>query len=87
MTRLYPTVAIFSALLLCTAVAAQSQDDGQRRRRGPPPEALEACEGASENDTCTIQTRDGEKQGTCRLSPRGEAPLACVPNDRPQRRH
>lgn len=43
----------------------------------PPPQALEACEGRSNESACSVDTPHGRLSGTCRDVPSGE--LACVP--------
>lgn len=56
------------------------------RRRGPPQEAIDACNGLSENATCSFESpRRGTMDGTCSMSPRGEE-LACRPADGGRRR-
>jgi hypothetical protein len=66
-------------------ILAQSKSPPQNENRpGPPPkEALSACQGKSENTSCSFtDTRRGaEIDGTCRKVPEGQT--ACVPNDGP----
>ena len=68
--------------VLCLGLLAQAQPPGgsDRGRPGPPPEAFEACSGASEGETCTVNTPHGTLDGTCQQVPDAEE-LACVPND------
>ena len=67
-------------------IVAQSKAPAQNENRpGPPPEeALSACQGKSENTSCSFtDTRRGSAvDGTCRKTPQGQS--ACVPNDHPQ---
>lgn len=51
----------------------QGNRDG---RRGPPPEAIEACSGRGDGDTCGFSTPRGQMTGTCRTVPEGQK--ACV---------
>jgi len=73
---------ILAAGTLSLGLLAQAQPPGgsDRDRRGPPPEAIEACSGASEGETCTVVTPHGTLDGTCQQVPDAEE-LACVPND------
>ena len=77
---------LLSAFLLAS-VAAWAQPGGNGGgRRGPPPEAIEACSGKSEGDTCSFRGRRGDVTGQCRLPPNGgQGELACAP-DRGRRR-
>jgi len=57
---------------------------GMNDRRGPPPEALSACEGSSDGNSCSFTGRNGEAlSGTCHTH--GEQ-LACAPSGRPPMR-
>lgn len=76
----------FTALLLISGIAV-----GQERReprRGPPQEAFDACDGASDGDSCTVETPEGEVEGECRV-PRHEddrGDMVCVPDHPPEHR-
>ncbi len=61
-------------------VQAQPPDGSDRGRRGPPPEAFEACSGASEGETCTVDTPHGTLDGSCQQVPDADE-LACVPKN------
>ena len=50
---------------------------GQGRHHGPPPEALEACEGGQDGDSCSVETPHGTLDGECHDTPDGQ--LACAP--------
>lgn len=67
-------------------IIAQNNAPGQNGDRpGPPPkEALSACEGKSENSSCSFNDaqRGEQLNGTCLKTPRGEA--ACAPDDMPR---
>lgn len=57
---------------------------GMNDRRGPPPEALSACEGSNEGNSCSFTGRNGEAlSGSCRSH--GDQ-LACAPSGRPPMR-
>lgn len=51
-------------------------------RRTPPPEALSACEGKSEGESCNFEAPMGEITGVCRRVPEGQT--ACVPGGGPR---
>ena len=60
------------AAILCAsaipALAASSEDNQQHsgKRHMPPPEAIEACKGLSEKDTCQFNGRNNElMSGVC----------------------
>jgi len=70
------------ALLVSTAAFAQPADDeqegrrgGGRGHRGPPQEAIDACEGLAEGDSCSFVI---EAQGTCESLRRSEG-VVCRP--------
>lgn len=50
---------------------------GQGGHHGPPPEALEACEGGRDGDSCSVETPHGTLDGECHNTPDGQ--LACAP--------
>jgi hypothetical protein len=57
------------------------QGSEQGRPQGPPPEAVEACEGLSEGDSCEFTSPRGDTiSGTCQTI---EELLACVPEGGP----
>jgi len=71
---------------LSLAVAAPpDRSDDKGKRRGPPPEAIEACEELEVDDACTVTLRGEEKTGQCMSGPDGQGPLACRPDDAPDR--
>ncbi len=87
MTRLpFFVFAGTATALLCASAIAQPKGRGGDRghRRGPPAEALQACEGLSENDSCAFESDRGTVEGICRLSPEGQPPLACAPEKPPR---
>lgn len=55
------------------------------RPPGPPPEAIEACEGLDEGDTCEVELHDRTVTGVCRQGRGESAGLVCLP-DRPPAR-
>lgn len=73
-------------LLLATFVVAtlsfanqNSNGQGQREMREPPKEAISICENKSENDTCSMKTREGDTvSGTCQNTP-DDKYFACMP--------
>ena len=73
----YLAISGFIALCTLTAgVALGCDGDGKGRRRGPPPVALDACDGAAEDEACEFEGRRGIVSGTCREVRDG---FACVP--------
>ena len=73
---------IFIITLLVLTVAAlsanaQQQNQGGSERRGPPEEAISACNGLAENDSCSFEI---QMEGTCFAPPQGES-LACAPKN------
>lgn len=75
----------FAALLSLTAFTAQAQTEpgqpnGARPHHLPPQEALDACNGKAEQDSCSFVGRQNENiTGNCRKGPHGQGPLACAP--------
>ncbi len=65
------------------AAANDRSGDGERGgRRGPPPEALQACAGGAQGQSCSFTGRRGETvSGTCEI-PRGDK-LVCFPEGGP----
>ena len=86
------TILILAALgtlgFMSLAVAAppDGSDSDDRKRRGPPPEAIEACQELKVEDACSVTLRGEDKVGTCFAGPDNRGPLACRPNDAPDRR-
>lgn len=75
-------VPLVSLLVASTAYAGGRGDKGRRGPpRTPPPEAVDACDGKSEGDSCSVDTPHGTLDGECRNVPSGE--LACVPDGHP----
>ncbi|KXI30275.1 hypothetical protein [Paraglaciecola hydrolytica] len=72
----------FNIVILCAAFTlltgnALAQQDSQKRGNTPPPEAIKACEGKSEGDTVSFETRRGDTlEGTCKKI---EEQLVAVP--------
>ncbi|MGB0712630.1 MAG: YHYH protein [Gammaproteobacteria bacterium] len=54
---------------------------GPGGRRGPPPQALEACAGRAEGESCSFQAPFGTVRGQCGETREGE--LACKPGGGP----
>lgn len=50
---------------------------GGMHQGGPPPEAFEACESATEGDSCSVETPRGTLEGMCRNVREG---MVCVPD-------
>ena len=75
-------VAVLLGLPL-SVLAAPGGRDGKPPR--PPVEAIEACVDLAEDDACSIVVDDEELSGVCMAGPRPEAPLACRPDDAPER--
>lgn len=74
--NILPTIAIIAAFTV--NVSAYSEEERGGKRKGPPPEAIEACEGKEVDSACTVDTPEGELEGTCKASPKGDM-QACVP--------
>lgn len=75
---------IVGLVLLTLAFIAPSTfayPGGRGHHRGPPPEAVTACEGAGENETCTFEAPHGTVEGTCRNI---RDQLACAPEGGPR---
>jgi hypothetical protein len=77
-------LALIGAVMIFTAVATQAQGRRPRgKRRGPPPQAIEACKGKAEGDTCSFESRRrGPIEGVCKRRRQPDMPLACRPNFR-----
>jgi len=66
--------------------AACMPDGLHHGHRGPPPEALQACNGAQADASCSFTLPDGfQVSGTCRAGPDGTG-LACAPSRPPPQR-
>lgn len=53
---------------------------GHHPHHPPPKEALDACNGKAEQDSCSFVGRQSENiTGNCRKGPDGQGPLACAP--------
>lgn len=77
---------IITALIITSIISSSLSNAGsgdRGRPHGPPPEAIEACAGFSEGDTCSFSGRRGKVEGTCIVSPRDEETLACAPEGGP----
>lgn len=74
-----------STALLILLGLSQSTWSMPPKGNGPPPEAIEACEGKSEGDSVSFETRRGDiLEGTCRTI---EEQLVAVPNNhKPKKR-
>ena len=58
----------------------QGQPNGARPHHFPPQEALDACNGKAEHDSCSFVGRQNENiTGNCRKGPNDQGPLACAP--------
>lgn len=75
------TIALLS-MLVVAAPLSQAQPGNRGGHRGPPPEAIEACSGKSENDSCSFSGHRGTVEGTC-ITPPQEESLACAPEGGP----
>lgn len=79
---------IFLNVFLQPVYAAENQrPERDGKRFGPPEEALLACKGLAENDTCSFAGRDDELTlGICSVPPRtiNTVTLACKPNNMPE---
>jgi len=75
------TAALFSILMLSASQCYAKPGSGGGHR-GPPPEALDACSGKSENDSCSFSGRRGTVEGSCIIPPQQES-LVCAPEGGP----
>ncbi len=67
------TITVISAL----SVIATNADE--RRRQGPPQAAIDVCENAAENDSCSFEGHQGTTlNGLCGMPPR-RSELVCIP--------
>lgn len=62
-------------LLLGTGALAQ---EGRGQGRTPPPEAVQACQGLADGETCGFTMGDRAVSGTCAVTPDGQS-FACRP--------
>ncbi|MAD15643.1 MAG: hypothetical protein CL579_06130 [Alteromonadaceae bacterium] len=64
-SKMFIVASVF-ALSSLTACAQEGRGQGGERR--PPPEAFEACEGQSEGDSVSVETRRGDSMSaTCQM--------------------
>lgn len=59
-----------------------SKNKRKKHRRGPPPEAVDACKGKKEGDSCEFEGRRGQVTGTCQTR---RDRLVCRPEKRRRR--
>lgn len=74
----------FTALLSLAACGPAHPPGPPDGGHAPPPEAVEACAGKAEKDTCSIPHDDENIEGHCMKAPRGDE-LACMPAHGPGR--
>ncbi|MDP9035988.1 MAG: hypothetical protein M3O50_14405 [Myxococcota bacterium] len=80
-----PILPAFCRTLCALAIAVASATTGNARAEGLPPlppEAYAACDSKREGDTCSVQIRDREIQGTCSAGD-GSGKLFCRPSGPP----
>lgn len=66
--------AMLLTLLVSQTLMAQNQ---QSQRRGPPQEAIDACSGKSESDSCSFEGHQGRSvEGSCKTM---REDFVCVP--------
>ncbi len=72
------------AIILSSTATAMPEGGGKGGHRGPPPEAIEACSGQAENDSCSFTSPRGDEiTGSCIIPPHNEAELICAPEGGP----
>jgi len=77
------SVQLLIVVMLSSSEVVAQHDRGRRRPPRPPKEAIDACIGKKEGDSCEFRTPDGKTiRGTCR---RINGILACVPDQPPER--
>ena len=78
MKKLITFLFVVSAIV-CFANDREGQ--GQREMRTPPAEAISACSGKNDGDSCSVTTPRGDTlEGTCSNTPDGKY-FACKPNN------
>ncbi len=90
-TPSFISFALVSVFMASTAFAEPPSGNQQgyertnepAERRGPPQEAFDACNDKVEDDSCEVETPRGHViSGVCKVPPRGNESLVCVPKDR-----
>jgi len=77
-----PGSEAYAAGHLVVAQADGTDEPSGRGHHGPPPEAISACEGLSEGNTCSFTSRRGDEiEGTCGTTRIGD--FACMPEGGP----
>lgn len=61
--------------------AESSPAPAPTRKSGPPQELIDACNGLSEGDDCSVTISSGEFNGSCKALRSGN--LACMPKPKP----
>ena len=68
-----------SVIVAAVTMAACSQQPPPKAPHGPPPqEAIDACQGKAEGDTCTATMGEKTTEGTCKKGHENDE-LACMP--------
>lgn len=83
LSRMLATGIILASVVLAGSVVTAQQGPGGGKR-GAPPEALEACEGKSVEDACSMTLRDRNEtvSGQCVATP--DEKIACMPEGAPR---
>lgn len=77
-----PGSEAYGARDIIIAQAGGTDAPSGRGHHGPPPEAISACEGLSEGDTCSFTSRRGDEiEGICGTTRNGD--FACMPEGGP----
>jgi len=83
------TIAILSLPVAAAPTGPQAGpppgENAATPRHGPPQEAVDACGGKKNGDTCSFTAPHGTVSGNCRVVPEGKT--ACVPQRGGQAAH
>lgn len=74
------SILSLSAIFAACIYAASAHADMTTPSHTPPQEAVQACNGKAENDSCDFTGKQNEAiTGSCHKGPDGRGVLACVP--------
>jgi hypothetical protein len=74
------TIISFLLSIISFSLHANEPNMGDEKHHFPPKEAIEACSGKANADTCSFTGPGGRSlEGTCRQGPDGKGVMACAP--------